>query len=265
MKFGIAQIDCKVGDVEANCRTIGSMIGRAAGAGCDVVVLPEMSDTGYDMEAISAHASAWDSGPCRMLQDLAAKHAITVICGLSEREEDRLYNAVALIGDDGKLIAKYRKVHLFSAGPIMEHHHLSAGDWLTLVSIGDFKVGVMVCYDLRFPEMARALVLGGAEILVVPSAWPFPRLEHFKTFTTCRAMEGQVYVAAANRVGTDGRSTFCGTSRLIDPYGTPLVCASEVEKTLIVGEIDRSRLERTRSAMDTLRDRREDVYQTPPK
>lgn len=260
MKIGIAQINCQVGDVEANCRTVASMVKQAATAGCSAVVLPEMVDTGYDMEAIRAHASTWDVGPCEMLRKLSADLKIAVICGLSERDEDRIYNSVALIDETGTIIGKYRKAHLFSAAPVYEHRHLARGESLTLVRLGGFMIGVMVCYDIRFPEMARALTLGGAEVLVAPAAFPLIRLEHWKTLTASRAIENQVYFVAANRTGSDGPLTFCGASRLLDPYGTAVACASEAQQTLLVGELSRERLEQTRSSMAVLEDRREDLY-----
>ncbi len=260
MKIGIAQIDCQVGDVDANCLTIASMVEQAAEAGCAAVVLPEMADTGYDMEAIRVHASTWDVGPCEMLRKLAADLGITVICGLSERDEDRIYNSVALINEVGTIIGKYRKAHLFSASPVYEHRYLARGESLTLVRLGGFTIGVLVCYDIRFPEMARALTLRGAEVLVVPAAFPLVRLEHWKTLTASRAIENQVYLIAANRSGSDGPLTFCGASRLLDPHGTAVACASEAEQTLIVGELSRERLEKTRSSMHVLEDRREELY-----
>lgn len=260
MKIGIAQINCQVGDVEANCRTIASMVKQAAKAGCGAVVLPEMADTGYEMEAICAHASTWDAGPCEMLRKLARSLAIAVICGLSERDEDRIYNSVALIDEAGNMIGKYRKAHLFSASPVYEHRHLARGESLTLVRLGGFTIGVLVCYDIRFPEMARALTLRGAEVIVAPAAFPLIRLEHWKTLTACRAIENQVYLVAANRTGSDGPLTFCGTSRLLDPHGTAVACASEVEQTLIVGELSRERIEQTRSSMHVFEDRREELY-----
>ncbi len=260
MKIGIAQINCEVGDVEANCRTIASMIKQAAQAGCSAVLLPEMVDTGYDMEAIRTHASTWDVGPCEMLRKLAADLKIAVICGLSERDEDRIYNSVALIDETGTIVGKYRKAHLFSAAPVYEHQYLARGESLTLVRLGGFTIGVMVCYDIRFPEMARALTLSGAEVLVAPAAFPLVRLEHWKTLTASRAIENQVYLVAANRTGSDGPLTFCGASRLLDPHGTAVACASEAQQTLIVGELSRERLEQIRSSMAVFEDRREELY-----
>ena len=260
MKIGIAQIDCQVGDVDTNCKTIASMVRKAADADCNVVVLPEMSDTGYDMETIRAHASTWDRGPCEMLRGLAADLGISVICGLSEREDDRIYNAAAVIDGAGTVIAKYRKAHLFCVPGVREDRYLARGESLTLTRLGGFTLGIMICYDLRFPEMARALALGGAEVMVVVSAWPVRRAGNWRILSAARAIENQVYLVAANRVGSDGPLLFCGTSRLLDPTGADVVCASETEQTLLTGEITRELIEQTRSNMRVFEDRQERLY-----
>ena len=260
MKIGIAQIDCEVGDVDANCKTIASMVRKAADADCDVVVLPEMADTGYDMETIRVRASTWDGGPCEMLRGLAADLGISVICGLSEREDDRIYNAAAVIDGAGTLVAKYRKAHLFCVPGVREDRYLSRGESLTLARLGGFRLGIMICYDLRFPEMARALVLGGAELLVVVAAWPVRRAQNWRILSAARAIENQAYLVSANRVGSDGPLLFCGTSGLLDPTGAAMVCASETEQTLLTGEVTRGLIEQTRSSMRVFEDRQERLY-----
>lgn len=118
----------------------------------------------------------------------------------------------------------------------------------------------MTCYDIRFPELARRLALSGAEVLVVPAAFPLARLRHWEIINACRAIENQVYLAAVNRVGNDEGLVFGGSSRLLDPYGTILSSASEVDEALIVGEISRDRLAEVRDRMRVYEDRREELY-----
>lgn len=262
MKVGIAQIDCELGEVATNMRTITAMMERAAGEGCDLVVFPEMADTGYEIDVIRRCASAWDAGPYRALSKVARDVGLNVICGLSERVDDRIYNAAVVIDRTGDLVQRYRKTHLFSM--IDEDQHLARGDALALVAIEGFKIGLMICYDLRFPEMARALALDGADVLVVIAAWPRPRIEHWKLLTEARAVENQVFVVAVNRVGTDGPTTFGGWSRLLDPSGTAPDSAPPSEATLLLGEIDRRRLEEVRASMSVFEDRRADLYGRPP-
>jgi len=121
----------------------------------------------------------------------------------------------------------------------------------------------MTCYDIRFPEMARRLALSGADLLVVPAAWPMVRLEHWKTILACRAIENQVYVAAVNRVGQDNSLQFCGASRLLDPYGIVLGSASEIDETLFTGEVSKARISDIRDRLKIYQDRREDLYSKP--
>jgi predicted amidohydrolase len=263
MKMALAQIRCLPGEIAANVRTIVESIRDAAERGCDAVVFPEMSDTGYHMPTIARTASAWNGAAYTEIAAAAARFKISVLAGLSERVGNDIYNTIAVIGADGAPIAKYRKTHLMTGAPICEHNFLRSGNEITLCTLGSFKIGLMTCYDIRFPELARRLCLQGAEVLVVPAAWPMYRLGHWETINACRAIENQVYVAAVNRVGTDKGLAFCGASRLLDPYGTILASASPLDDTLIVGEISRERLREVRGRLKVYEDRREELYRFP--
>lgn len=260
MRIAIAQIDCRLGDFHANCQTMAKEAGRAAEAKCDLVVFPELADLGLSMGAILEHACPVGTGPWEALTNVARDLGIHVIAGLCERDGDRIFNTTGVFAPTGGLVAKYRKIHLFTADPVREHEHLAAGDELVCVSIHDVRCGLMTCYDVRFPEMARALALRGAELLIVPAAWPFPRLSHWKTLTASRAIENQLYVAAVNRVGVDGPLTFCGGSALLDPYGIPAATASEIDPALLIAEVTHDAIRETRSRMKIFDDRRPDIY-----
>lgn len=258
MKVALAQIVCEVGNVAANCNILRRLAKQASGEGCDAVVFPEMSDTGYDMKTIVEKASTWESGPLQLLQELASQLGVWILCGLSERQQGDVYNAVAVVDRNGRLAARYRKAHLFS--PIGEERFLKRGDSLTVATIEGMQWGVMACYDLRFPEMARSLALKGAEVIVVPSAFPFPRINHWCTLVASRAIENQLYVVGANRAGVDGDLWFCGSSRVVDPYGVVVASASEVGEQLIFAEIGKGRVSEVRGSMAVFEDRRKDLY-----
>ncbi|QEL13420.1 carbon-nitrogen hydrolase family protein [Limnoglobus roseus] len=260
MKIGLAQLKCVPGDVAGNGWAIVRQVRAAADRGCDVVALPEMSDTGYHMPTIVKVAAGWDGGVYAEVAGVAAERKITVVVGLSERVGDDIYNTVAVIGTDGQLVAKYRKTHLITAEPVCEQNYIRPGDALTLCTVGEFRVGLMTCYDIRFPELARRLSLAGAELLIVPAAFPLVRIRHWETILACRAIENQVYVAAVNRVGDDHGLTFGGMSCLLDPYGTILSSAAETEEALLVGEVSRDRLTEVRDRMKVYQDRREELY-----
>lgn len=260
MKIAAAQITCALGDVPANCAQIAAQAQQARDQGCDAIVFPEMTDTGYEVATIQKTASAWPGAAFNAVQEAAAKNNLHVFCGMSEVEGRRLYNTLAVFDPSGKLIGKYRKAHLFSPAPVNEDRCFKAGDALVVVHIGDWKCGLMICYDLRFPEQARALALKGAEVLVIASAWQFPRVSHWNTLLAARAIENQAYVVAANRTGTDGAITFCGSSRIMDPYGVVVTSAAEDRPQLITGELSRETLDWVRGRMPVFRDRRPDLY-----
>ena len=260
MKIAVAQMKCVLGDVPANCRTLASLVERAGGHGCDVIVFPEICDTGYEMSVIREQASAWPGLPFDTAQSAAAKHGVHVICGLSEREGQSIYNSAAVFSPKGDLLAKYRKAHLFTPSPVNEDRCFTAGSSLEVVNIGGLKWGLMICYDLRFPELARALAVQGAEVLALCTAWPFPRVAHLQTLVQARAIENQTYVVSANRVGTDGPVTFCGSSCIIDPYGVIVASAAVDREELLIGEINRETLVWVRGRMPVFAGRRADLY-----
>jgi predicted amidohydrolase len=260
MKIALAQIRCRPGDVRSNVDAIVARIREAATRGAAVIVLPEMSDTGYHMPAIAKTASSWDGGPFAEISAVAAATRITVVVGLSERVEKDIYNTTAVIGPDGTLVAKYRKTHLITAEPVCEQNWIRPGDRAVLCDVAGFRAGLMTCYDIRVPELARKLVLAGAEILLVPAAFPLARIDHWKTLAAARAIENQVYVAAVNRVGVDEGLAFGGASRLLDPFGVLVAEASENEETSLIGDVSREQLLEVRSRLKVFADRRPEIY-----
>ncbi len=261
MKIGIAQINCSRGDIQANLEKITRFTQSAKKTGCDITIFPEMSDTGYEMATIRNTASSWDEDPFKHLQETALNNDISIICGISERVKDKIYNSITAISQKGKLIGKYQKTHLAAYPPLNEDSIFTPGNSIKIITIGDFKIGLMICYDLRFPELSRSLVLKGADVLVLCSAWPFPRLIHWETLIRARAIENQAYFIAANRVGSIGTITFCGSSRIVDPYGIVVSSAAENREELIVGEINKETVLAVREQMPVFSHRRSDLYE----
>ena len=260
MKVAVAQIACIPGDTSANLSQMTQAVEHASERGAEMIVLPEMADTGYVMADILRTASPWEAGAGPRLCELAARLNISIICGLSRRCDSGVFNTAVMIDRHGSVIDEYRKTHLFSASPVEEHRHLQQGNRLTMAELNGWKIGVLVCYDIRFPEAARTLALAGAEAIIVPSAFPYPRLRHWEILTASRAIENQIWVITANRCGTDGGLTFCGSSAIIDPFGVRRASASDAGPDFLLGEIDRQTLERTRSGIAVFRDRREELY-----
>jgi omega-amidase len=186
-------------------------------------------------------------------------------CG-SESEGERIYNSQVVIDPRGEIAAKYRKTHLFAPSPIEEDKFCAAGASLTTVDLDSLRLGLAICYDLRFPEIFRALAIDKqASVFAISSAWPFPRLEHLRILTSARAIENQSYLILANRVGKDEGVQFCGNSAIIDPKGETLAFASSEREEILLAEISEETLRQVRAAMPVFAHRRIELYaKTPP-
>lgn len=265
MKIAAAQIACVLGDVPANVRKMREFADRAKDSGVEIIVFPEMADTGYAMPVIREHASSWSKGAVPEFQKIARDHSLAIISGVSEREDDRIYNAQVVIDAGGEVIAKYRKTHLFAPAPIEEDRCCTAGDCLTNITMGPLRFGLTICYDLRFPELYRSLAVDQqVNVFINSSAWPFPRVEHLRVLATARAIENQGYVVLANRVGRDGGVPFCGSSVIVDPYGIAIAAASADREELVLATLSTEVIAAVRKKMPVLAHRRPELYQSNP-
>ena len=261
MKIAAAQISCTPGEIGANVRKIREFASRAKTGGAELVVFPVLSDTGYSMPVIKKHATSWSEGAVPRLEQIAEELSISIICGVSEREGDNIFNSQVFIEAGGEMIGSYRKTHLVTAAPLDERPVFAPGDKFSACDARGFKFGLTICYDLRFPEVARKLVVDqNVNVLINSSAWPFPRVEHLRILALTRAIENQSYLVLANRVGADDGVTFCGTSAIIDPYGVILAAASGDREELIQAEISEEVLRSVRDRMRVFEHRRKDLY-----
>lgn len=261
MRIAAAQIACALGDIDANVRKMRDFASRAKEGGADLVVFPEMTDTGYSMPVIQKHAKPWTEGAVPQLQEIARELAIGIISGVSERDGASIYNSQVSISANGEIVAKYRKTHLFSPPPIEEHKCFAAGNELVSFAAAGLRLGLTICYDLRFPEVYRTLARQeAANVFIISSAWPFPRVEHQRVLATARAVENQSYVILSNRVGKDDRVAFCGSSAIIDAYGVVMAAASADREEVIVGEVSEEVIRAVRERMGVFEHRRPDVY-----
>ncbi len=261
MKFAVAQISCVVGEVAANVAKFAALAAQAKAAGAEWLLLPEMADTGYVMRVIRERAQPWTSGAVPELQRLAREHSLGIVAGVSERTAEAIYNTQVAIDPQGEIRGRYRKTHLFAPPPIEEQRCFAPGGELVALDAGPFRFGLGICYDLRFPEFHRTLAcVHGANVLLVSSAWPFPRVEHLRTLATARAIENQSYVLLSNRVGTDDGVTFCGSSAIIDPAGTLVAAASPEREELLVATLSAERSAQVRAAMPVFEHRRPELY-----
>jgi len=260
MKLSAIQMKVYSGDISANTSRMIQMVEKAAASGADLVVFPEMTDTGYDMQVILKTASTWNEGPVPCLRDAASRYKVRIMAGVSERVGADVFNAVVTIDTSGEIVGSYRKTHLITAEPMLEHHFLKAGDKLGLVEVAGRKLGVITCYEIRFPEIARSLALLGAELIVIPAAWPLVRLPHWQALLVARAIENQVFVAGVGRIGDDTGVPFAGTSMIIGPYGNVIASGTQIHEAIVSAELNFDDISLVRSQIKVYKDRRSDLY-----
>jgi predicted amidohydrolase len=261
MNVAVAQIACALGDIEANVSKIRDFASRAKDRGSELIVFPEMTDTGYSMPVIQKQATTWDKGAVPELAKIAKEFSIAIVSGVSERTDNAIYNSQVMLDKGGGIVAAYRKTHLFAVVPIEEQKCFSPGKDLSDLEYGDFHFGFSICYDLRFAEFYSALAIKrNVNVFIISSAWPFPRVEHLRALGVARAIENQSYVILSNRVGRDDGTPFCGSSAIIDPYGVTVAAASADREELLYAELSRATIGSVRAKMPVFEHRRRDLY-----
>jgi predicted amidohydrolase len=250
-------------DVRENLARAASAIRSAAERGAQLVLLPEnFAFMGPEPEKRSIAEELGKAGPIEsMLAEASAKHSINVIAGgfpEASADRDRPFNTCAVFGPDGKLVTRYRKIHLFDVSlpdgtELCESKATLAGSEPLVVQVGGFGVGLSICYDLRFPELYRRLVDLGAELIVVPAAFTLTTgKDHWHVLLRARAIEAQSWVMAAAQWGKHpkGRLTY-GHSLVADPWGTIVAECSDGEG-LALADVDRAILTRVRQSLPSL-------------
>ncbi|BCR06992.1 carbon-nitrogen hydrolase [Desulfuromonas versatilis] len=253
------QFNIELGEVEANLQKALAGIRRVREKDARLVVLPEMWSSGYAYKRLAALAEETPR-VLEILKGLTAEKNMVTVGSLPEKVDGRIYNT-AFVVDNGRIAGRYRKLHLFST--MGEDRFLAAGDAALVVSTSVGRLGVAICYDLRFPELFRKLALEGAEILCVPAEWPKPRQEHWRTLLRARAIENQLFVAAANCCGIQGKLDFFGMSLLISPRGEILAEGGETE-TELSALFNFEEMTSYRSQIRCYQDRRPEIYGTLP-
>lgn len=246
LRIVLLQHDLAWEDKTANQRAFTSLVADSAEPG-SLVVLPELCDVGFTMQA--ARAAAPSSLP--WAQELAARHQVWLQAGLALREAGQVFNAACVIGPDGAVAAIYRKTFLFSYGTETEHY--AAGPGPIVVDIAGWKVAPFICYDLRFPEVWRHAALAGAELFTLSANWPARRHAHWAALVRARAIENQAFVACCNRVGHDPNLAYDGGSAVIDPLGEAIVLGDDRAGAL-VAVARRDTIESWRRDFGALRD-----------
>lgn len=259
MKIAAVQLSGLPGDVRGNLETIRTHVRLGAEASCRLLLFPEISDLGYDMQAIALHGRKWWPKVRDELSGLAREHEICLVCGVCLPEPRGLFNALVAFGPKGDILARYRKTHLFTATDADETTVFSPGDGIVCFDFEGVRFGLSICYDLRFPELFRAQVLHGCQGLLVASAWPKRRIDIWQTLCRARALENQCYLLGANREGDRGAFPFGGRSLFVTPSGETTQ-ADGAGQGLTFGVIDPDLLAALRRDFPALSHRRPDIY-----
>jgi len=260
MKIACIQMDMQCAKPDENFAHAEELVRRAAAsARPDVLVLPEMWNTGFAPGKIDPALADEDGARTKALFSALAKelHVNIVAGSVANRRAGKLYNTAYAFDRSGCCVVQYDKTHLFS--PMGECEAFERGASLARFALDGARCAVIVCYDLRFPELARTLALPGLDVLFVVAQWPRTRLSHLSVLSRARAIENQAFVALCNSCGEAFGTRYGGHSVIFDPLGTALAEATG-EETVIEAEADLLSLERIRSAIPVFRDRRPELY-----
>lgn len=259
-KVGCIQFDIAFGNPDENKRRMENWLADAAEQGCDIVVLPELWTTGYDLTRLTEIADKDAQDAISFLQKQAVKHHIHIIGGsVANNRGDAVENTMLIVGNTGELLHQYSKLHLFQL--MDEHLYLAAGSGDGMFTLNNEKLAGVICYDIRFPEWIRTHVLKEAKVIFVVAEWPLKRVDHWRTLLQARAIENQVFIVACNRSGKDPNNQFAGHSMIIDPWGEILSEGTEAEE-IVIADISLERVEQTRKTIPVFQDRRPSFYHT---
>ncbi len=262
VSVALAQLDAELGNLEHNLERVLSYIRRASAEGAKVVVFPELILTGYHQSLLGSRLTSLalrrTDEPIQALARVAGECGVYLLAGFIERREpaDVLYNSAVLCGPNGEIIDIYAKSHVF----LSERCHFALGDTLPVYETEFGKLGILICYDLCFPEAARILSLKGAELLLAPSAWGRLDEMQWPIHLRARALDNLVFVAGVNRAGIEGDLHFIGQSMVVHPLGNVLAQLDSDQEGMFVTTIDLDEVAAARRRSDHWFDRRPELY-----
>ncbi|MEW1829820.1 carbon-nitrogen hydrolase family protein [Streptomyces sp. NPDC088196] len=258
MRTALLQSSGRPGSVVENLKVLDEAAGRAAAGGAALFAAPEMFLTGYAIgDDVGRLAEPADGDSADAVAEIAGRHGLAIAYGYPERDGESVYNSAQLISADGTRLANYRKTHLFGD---FERAHFTPGEQpVVQAELDGLTVGLMICYDVEFPEPVRAHALAGTDLLLVPTANMHPFQFVAESLVPVRAWENQMYVAYINRIGQEGEFDFFGLSTLAGPDGVARTRAGRGEE-LLFADVDSELLANSRAANPYLTDRRPGLY-----
>jgi predicted amidohydrolase len=260
VKVALAQLDAALGDKARNLKKLGTAV---ASSKADLLLAGELFLSGYmARDGFAQLAEPIDGPSVQAVRALAAEHGTHIVFGMPERDDmtRRLYNASVLVCPDGKVVS-YRKVYLANFGPFEEGLYFARGDALVIGETAIGRIGLMICYDTFFPELAKAYALAGADLLAIISASPATSKPFFDRILPARAIENALPVLYANLVGSELNVVFQGGTQGIGPRGEPLGRAEDFVEQTVVTNLDLRDVRPARMFRPTLRDTRKDLWE----
>jgi len=264
LKIALAQISCKRADKVGNIEKMKAYAEKANKEGAKLVIFPELSLTDYLVRDLIYELAEPIPGPSvEKMTEIAKENQVYIVFGMpevSQRAESVIYNTAVLVGPEG-YIGKYRKMHLPTHSVFEEKRYFRQGYETPVFETKIGRIGLMICYDVFFPEVSRALRLNGAQLIVCISASPAVRRKFFEILTAARAIENNVFLAYVNLVGIEEGLQFWGGSRIIGPNGSIIVKAKYDEEDFTIGEIDFKDVKHIAAFVPTIRDLRPELYE----
>lgn len=262
MRIAIYQCEGIPAAKEENLAILREAAISAAKQGARLIMFPELFLTGYNIgDRVFDLAESINGPSAQKAAGIAREAGIAVLYGYPEEFKKDIYNSAILIDRRGNKLANFRKTHLYGEH---ENRVFQPGDALILADLEGLKVGLLICYDIEFPEAARLMALAGAELIAVPTALMEPYCRTARLLVPARALENQLFVAYVNRCGTESDLTYCGLSCVVGPDGEDLVRAGRTEG-LFIADIDISAIAASKGVNPYLADRRPELYATKVK
>lgn len=249
MKISLVQFNPVWEDKSKSMLRVLSILQRKSNLG-DIAIFPEMTLTGFSMNASSLAEKMCDE-TFVFFSGIARKYQTNVFAGLIEKENNNFFNSLIHIDSKGKLKAKYRKIHPFTYSK--ENKFYKAGNEIVITKVQDWRIGLSICYDLRFPELFRLYTKEKIDLIINIANWPDTRVEHWRALLKARAIENQCYVAGVNRAGDDPKLHYNGFSSIINPMGKEIVIGKDKE-LILTAEIEKDCVKEIRKKLPFLND-----------
>ena len=249
MKLGLVQYSPEFEYPEENILKIEKMISSMKSK-ADLLIFPEMTLTGYTMNSM-IFAEEIDGLGTKYFINLSSRIKTDIFAGIIELDNEKAFNSLVHFDSFGLIKARYRKIHPY--GFAGEDKNFGAGAETVITKIDQVKIGLSICYDLRFPELYRLYAKRNVDILVDIASWPVQRIEHWRTLLKARSIENQCFMVGVNRVGEDQYGSYNGCSSVFDPMGSEIIIEQDFEKIIVV-EIDLNKVNEVREKLPFLKD-----------